>query len=113
MTGSNRIASIDFLRGVAVLGILLMNIQSFSMISSAYHNPNSFGDFKGVNFASWVFTRLFADQKFITLFSMLFGAGIVLMSESRRRQSQSVAAAHYRRMTFLLIVGLMHAYLVW
>ena len=111
-SGVARIASIDVLRGFAVLGILLMNIQTFSMIESAYVNPTAYGEFAGVNAVVWGFTRLFADQKFMTLFSMLFGAGIVLMSERTMADGRS-PAAHYRRMFVLLIVGLLHAYLLW
>ncbi|MGZ8938967.1 MAG: hypothetical protein ACXW32_07130 [Limisphaerales bacterium] len=95
---NERIAALDVLRGAAVLGILLMNIQSFSMVSSAYFNPLSHGDFSGANAAVWAFTRLFADQKFMTLFSMLFGAGIVLMSERTAASGRRPWAAHYRRM---------------
>jgi uncharacterized protein len=112
-SGVPRIASIDVLRGIAVLGILLMNIQTFSMIGSAYVNPTSYGEFAGVNAVIWGFTRLFADQKFMTLFSMLFGAGIVLMSERAIADGRRAWAAHYRRMVVLLMVGLMHAYLLW
>lgn len=108
-----RIASLDVLRGAAVLGILLMNIQSFSMISSAYFNPLSYGDFSGPNAAVWAFTRLFADQKFMTLFSMLFGAGIVLMNERTAAMGGRSWAAHYRRMIVLLVVGLAHGILLW
>ena len=111
--GSKRIGSIDVLRGVAVLGILLMNIQTFSMVESAYMNPASYGDLTGINAVIYVFGRLFADQKFMTLFSMLFGAGIVLMSERAIADGRSAAAAHYRRMIVLLMVGVMHAYLFW
>ena len=112
-SGVPRITSIDVLRGIAVLGILLMNIQTFSMIGSAYVNPTSYGEFAGVNAVVWGFTRLFADQKFMTLFSMLFGAGIVLMSERAIADGRRPWAAHYRRMFVLLMVGLMHAYLLW
>ena len=66
---SQRILSLDLLRGVAVLGILAMNIQSFSMIDAAYLNPASFGDFTGVNGWVWYITHLVADTKFITIFS--------------------------------------------
>src|SRR5687767_8777869 len=108
-----RIEAIDVLRGIAVLGILLMNVQSFSMVESAYFNPTAYGNFEGVNVWAWVFTRLFADQKFMTLFSLLFGAGIILMSESALAAGRRPAPAHYRRMFVLLLVGLLHAYLLW
>jgi uncharacterized protein len=111
--GSKRIGSIDVLRGVAVLGILLMNIQTFSMVESAYMNPTSYGDLTGINAVIYVFGRLFADQKFMTLFSMLFGAGIVLMAEKAVANGRRPAPAHYRRMIVLLAVGLAHAYLLW
>ena len=75
-----RIHSIDVLRGVALLGILVMTIQAFSMPQAAYFNPTAYGDFTGANLYVWVAGRMLADQKFMTIFSMLFGAGIVLMT---------------------------------
>jgi uncharacterized protein len=108
-----RIEAIDLLRGMAVLGILLLNIQSFSTIESAYFNPTAYGDFSGVNAWVWGFTRLFADQKFMTLFSVLFGAGVILMSERALAAGRKPGWAHYRRMALLLGVGLLHAYLLW
>ena len=81
VTDSGRIESIDVLRGFALLGILVMNIQGFSMIGAAYLNPTAYGDLSGANWWVWVLSHLFADQKFMTLFSVLFGAGIVMMWE--------------------------------
>ncbi len=74
---SRRIESIDVLRGFAVLGILVMNIQSYSMVDPAYFNPTVFGDWTGINFAVWLVSHLFFDTKFMTLFTLLFGAGII------------------------------------
>lgn len=108
-----RIASIDVLRGFAVLGILVMNIQSFAMIDAAYINPTAYGDLTGINYAVWLVSHLLADQKFMAIFSMLFGAGIVLMAERRERSGLPAVGVHYRRMIVLLIVGLLHAYLLW
>lgn len=51
---SDRIQSLDVLRGFAVLGILLMNVQSFSMIEAAYANPTADGTFTGINQWVWV-----------------------------------------------------------
>lgn len=108
-----RLLSIDVLRGVAVLGILVLNIQSFAMPGAAYINPNAYGDLDGANYRVWYFSQLLGEQKFMTIFSMLFGAGIVLMTsraEARRRGSASV---HYRRMGWLILFGLLHAHLLW
>ena len=108
-----RIDSLDVLRGFAVLGILVMNIQSFAMVGSAYMNPKSWGDLSGVNGIIWHASHVLADSKFMTLFSILFGAGIVLVSERRQSAGKSPAALHYRRMLGLLGIGLIHAYLFW
>src|ERR1700723_1605340 len=75
-----RIVSIDVLRGFALLGILPMKIQYFSMISAAYWNPTAYGDLHGANFWVWLLSHVLADEKFMTIFSMLFGAGILLMT---------------------------------
>jgi uncharacterized protein len=110
---AERITSLDLLRGVAVLGILVMNIQSFSMIEAAYFNSDAWGDLSGVNWWVWFVSHVLFEQKFITIFSMLFGAGIVLMSGRQEARGRSPTAVHYRRMGVLLVVGLLHAYLLW
>ncbi len=109
---SARIDSIDVLRGFALLGILVMNIQLFAMPESAYFNPTAYGDLGGANLYVWLGSRLFADQKFMTIFSMLFGAGIVLMA-GRAESSRNATRAHYRRMGWLALIGLAHAHLLW
>ena len=50
---AHRIDSLDVLRGFALLGILVMNIQSFAMIGSAYMNPTAYGDLTGANYWVW------------------------------------------------------------
>lgn len=111
--GKARIDSLDTLRGFALLGILVMNIQSFSMPSSAYFDPSSYEDLNGLNFVVWLVGYLFFDLKFMAMFSMMFGAGIVLMSRHRDAAGLPVAGLHYRRMFWLLIFGLIHAYVIW
>ncbi len=108
-----RIISIDVLRGFAVLGILIMNIQSFSMIFSAYDNPTVYGDLTGINKWIWMLSHIIADQKFMSIFSILFGAGIILMTDNMRKKGLTSTGLHYRRMMWLLIFGLLHAYLLW
>ena len=109
---TTRIDAIDVLRGVALLGILLMNVQSFAMPQAAYFNPTAYGDLEGANLYVWVAGRMLADQKFMTIFSMLFGAGIVLMA-GRAEARGDARQVHYRRMGWLLVIGLLHAHLLW
>lgn len=113
VTEKERIVSIDVLRGFALLGILPMNIQYFSMISAAYDNPTAYGDLHGANYWVWLFCHVLADQKFMTIFSMLFGAGILLMTSRIETTGKPSAALHYRRMGWLILFGLAHAYLLW
>jgi uncharacterized protein len=113
VSAAERIASLDVLRGVALLGILPMNIQAFSMIGAAYLNPTAYGDLHGANFWVWYVSHLLADQKFMSIFSMLFGAGIFLMTGRMEAAGRRAAAIHYRRMAWLAFFGLLHGYLLW
>ena len=110
---SERIQSLDVMRGVAVLGILVMNIQCFAMIMAAYINPTVYGSLEGVNGWVWYLSHLFADMKFMTIFSMLFGAGVIVMTSRREAAGRRSAGLHYRRMGWLLVFGLLHAHLLW
>ena len=109
---TGRIDAIDVLRGFALLGILVMNIQSFAMPQAAYFNPTAYGDLEGANLHVWLLGRMLADQKFMTIFSMLFGAGIVLMAE-RAEARGGAGRLHCRRMGWLIVIGLLHAHLLW
>jgi uncharacterized protein len=108
-----RIQALDVLRGVALLGILLMNIQSFSMIEASYFNPKASGYFDGLDRWIWIAVHVLADSKFMTLFSILFGAGIVLMTTRAERAGARPVFLHYRRTFWLLLIGAAHAYLLW
>lgn len=101
VASGERIQSLDVLRGFAVLGILVMNAQAFSMPGAAYMNPTAWGDLTGINLAVWLAGHVLADQKFMTLFSILFGAGVCLFAERAEARSGRSAAVHYRRMFWL------------
>ena len=107
---TDRIQSIDVLRGIALLGILLMNIPSFSMpnyFSEAFRsNP---GD---INF--WVRTVIiiFFEGKMRALFSMVFGAGILLFISKKEKTGTSATWLFYRRMAWLVVFGLIHAHII-
>jgi len=110
---SERIESMDVLRGFAVLGILAMNVGAFSMPAAAYFNPSVYGDLGGLNGWVWRLTHLLADLKFMAIFAMLFGAGIVLMWQRAEERSRPSTGLHYRRMFWLILFGLLHAHLLW
>ncbi len=110
---SERIHSIDLLRGIAVLGILIMNIQNFSMPGSAYINPTAYGDLSGINKWVWILSHVLASGKFMSIFSILFGAGMLLFTERAKAKDNKAGNLHFRRMFWLLIFGLMHAHLIW
>ena len=109
----NRIHSLDLLRGFAVLGILIMNITSFSQISMAYMNPIIGAGLEGYNQYFHGFNFIFADTRFMSIFSMLFGAGVVLFMQRIEAKGKRVAALHYKRMFWLLLFGFIHAYFIW
>lgn len=109
----DRYGSLDLLRGIAIIAILLINIQSFGYVFTSYFNPFVGGEPSGLDIASWFFTHTLIDQKFYTIFSMLFGAGIVLLATRTEHKGLSPAKYHYRRNIFLLIIGLLHASFIW
>jgi uncharacterized protein len=108
-----RIPSIDVLRGVAILAIITGNIYAFSMILAAYVNPMAYGDMTGLNYVYWFFVYVFIEQEFLEVFAMLFGAGLVMMTARGDAVGRGVAGMHYRRMALMLVLGLLHAHLLW
>ncbi len=109
----DRIISLDVLRGFALLGILIMNIQVFSMPMAAYLNPMAYGDFSRVNQVAWIVSHILADQKFLSIFSLLFGVGICIFSERAEAKQGRSASLHYRRTFWLLCFGLIHGHFLW
>ena len=108
-----RIASLDIIRGVAVMGIFSVNVIAFAMIFPAYINPGAFGGYSGENLAIWLVNYVVIDGKMRTLFSMLFGASMLLVIDRAAASGQSPARVHYSRMAVLLLFGLIHFYLIW
>jgi uncharacterized protein len=63
--------------------------------------------------ALWAFNHVVFDTKMMTLFSMLFGAGLVLMDDRASQRGAKLRGVYYRRVFWLLVIGLVHAYLIW
>jgi uncharacterized protein len=110
---AGRIKSLDALRGAGVLGMLAVHIQLFAFPSLARWNPTAYGDLTGVNWWVWLATMVLADGKFITIFAMLLGVSIVMLANETGARRTSAWRAHMRRMLVLLLLGLLHAYLLW
>ena len=97
-----RIQSLDVLRGFALLGILLLNIVGFGLLSTAYSNPGTAMQ-TVADISVWAGIELFAEGAMRCLFSILFGAGVLLFTTGERAKS---AAIHYKRNFWLLLFGL-------
>ncbi|GGH01870.1 hypothetical protein GCM10007420_17570 [Glycocaulis albus] len=110
VTVADRHQSLDVLRGIAVLGILMVNIPTFFMLPESYQYPPADPAFDAAGAEAWLFVHVFFEMKFITIFSALFGAGILLMTGDGPDSSTKV---HYRRMLWLLAFGMVHAYALW
>lgn len=108
-----RIVAIDALRGFALLGILLMNISSYALPSIAYFNPTVYGGDELWNRLVFSLSHILADQKMMALFSMLFGASVMLVTGKMEKQGQSPLKFHYVRNFWLLIIGLIHSIFIW
>ena len=114
---SARIASLDILRGVALLGVLLLNILGFGMASAGYFHPLvGLGKNPELNYAVWGIMNLFFEGSMRGLFSLLFGAGIVLFATGfgTRSGKEKGAFLHYKRTFFLLLFGMFDSFvLLW
>ncbi|STE95999.1 putative membrane protein YeiB [Escherichia coli] len=101
-----RNVTLDFVRGVAILGILLLNISAFGLPKAAYLNPAWYGAITPRDAWTWAFLDLIGQVKFLTLFALLFGAGLQMLLPRGRRWIQS-------RLTLLVLLGFIHGLLFW
>jgi uncharacterized protein len=110
---SARIETLDVLRGFALLGILAMNIRAMAAPFGAYMYPYALFDYTGVNRAAFIFTSTAVDLQMMGLFSMLFGAGVLLYAAKSTEDGRPPRRLWFRRMFWLLVIGLVHSYLIW
>jgi uncharacterized protein len=107
-----RINSLDILRGIALLGILLINIVHFGLPWPAHLNPTVIGEATGLNVLVWKINSLFFEGTMRGIFSMLFGAGVILFTLKAEQKGAGLKTAdyYYRRVIWLLLFGMIHAY---
>ncbi len=108
-----RIETLDVLRGFALLGILAMNVRAMAAPFGTYLYPYALFDFTGASRAAYIFTSVVFDLKMMGLFSMLFGAGVLLYAAKPTESGLPPRGLWFRRMFWLLAIGLVHAYLIW
>ncbi|QYR53814.1 DUF418 domain-containing protein [Lysobacter soyae] len=110
---AERLEVLDALRGFALFGILMANIQYWAgwmMMSpketARFHDASELRVMRGIE-------RFLIDGKFYTLFSLLFGAGCVLIMLRLQRDGHAWKRTYFRRMAVLMLIGIVHTLLIW
>lgn len=112
-TPTDRIAALDVIRGVAVMGILLANLPAFGLPEGAYFSPLPWGGTALDDRIAWALNFVLVEGKMRGLFTLLFGASMLLVIERARAAGGSGARVHFSRMFWLFVIGCLHLYLFW
>jgi len=111
VAASQRIDSMDILRGVALVGILVMNIEWFGRSISEFSTFDQ--TLSGLDHAVGWLVRCFVEGKFYKLFALLFGMGFAVMLLRAQEKGMAFGAWFTRRMLVLFVIGLMHSFFIW
>lgn len=112
-TSTDRILTLDVIRGIAVMGIFSVNVVGMAMIESAYFYPPDYGFHGEGDRIMWALNSIFVDGRFRAMFSILFGASLTLVIERAVAAGKKGWQVHFPRMIVLLLFGLLHYYLLW
>ncbi|WP_313805414.1 DUF418 domain-containing protein [Sphingobium sp.] len=110
---SSRIPAMDVLRGCAVMGILWMNIAAFALPEQAYFSPAAAGPLSGGDMLFWTLDFLLVDGKMRALFSMLFGASMLLLIDREEMAGRDGRRTQMIRSAWLFLFGFAHYLLLW
>ncbi|WP_373476842.1 DUF418 domain-containing protein [Sphingorhabdus sp.] len=110
---TERFLTLDAMRGFAVMGILAMNIIAFAMPEWAYITPKAYGGVSLENEISWFVSFVLVDGKMRGLFSIMFGASMMLVIEGAQAKGENPGKTHFARMFWLAVFGLAHYFLLW
>ena len=111
----DRISSVDVLRGFALLGILVMNIGDYALPEGFDYNPTILGPLGRSSLLLWAVRFILFEGKMRALFSMLFGAGIILLTARLEKRGDAAISGDIfaRRNLWLTLFGVLHAYFLW
>ena len=109
---AKRLESLDFVRGCALFGILLMNINGMGL-GPAYDNPTIAGGANGINLWTWLVINIGFEGTQRALFSILFGAGVILLTSRLEASGRADASdIFFRRNLWLIAFGLVNAWVI-
>jgi uncharacterized protein len=104
-----RLISMDAMRGFAIFGIFMVNIQEMGMPFEWTMNPHYL---EGADVWAWAATRTLFESNFVAIFSMLFGAGLILQMNSAMKKGVAFGPLYLRRLAVLMIMGILHGTLL-
>ncbi|MFN3792971.1 DUF418 domain-containing protein [Massilia sp.] len=107
VANDERIQSLDVVRGFALIGILLMNVEFFNRATASLGSGMQDG-LSGANFWVSYFVQYFVTGKFWTIFSLLFGMGFAVMLTRAERAGRSFLLPYMRRIAALAVFGALH-----
>ncbi|CAM3931716.1 DUF418 domain-containing protein [Alkalicoccus chagannorensis] len=110
---NKRMDVLDVLRGFALIGILMVNVQLMTSGTWVYEQTGSRVEVNGIDAAAGLIVTIFFEGAFITLFTFLFGVGFHVFMSRAEQKGHPARKLFFRRMTGLLIIGLAHLFLVW
>ncbi|MCH8343427.1 MAG: DUF418 domain-containing protein [Planctomycetes bacterium] len=108
-----RIVTLDVLRGFAIFGIFMVNIAFFAMPLAKIIDHGSIADVPPADQISHAIVRAIFEYKFVSLFSLLFGVGLVIQMGRAEQRGRPFVPVYLRRTVLLMLFGLAHGLLLW
>lgn len=108
---SERISELDVIRGLALFGILMVNMSFFKYPVFFDRYPSSFEP--GIDQLGAWFIQLFFTGKFYAIFSFLFGLGFYIFMDRTLAKGLELVPLYRRRLFALLVFGAIHLFLIW
>lgn len=109
ISNKERIVSLDIIRGIALFGILLINVPAFIVLVEGGASP----DYSGINGVIDTVISILVEKKFFSIFSFLFGAGFYIFASRAESRGDRPLLRFSRRLIVLLLLGIIHIVIFW